>query len=269
MEQGPKDHALSAGLQGGADEEQRRQAVLALAQLPWEEKRGDLLRALGDESWRVRKEAVEALLAVQVDAETFETLIEFLDTEENAGLRNAAVELLLGLGARSLKVLCSHLSDHRPGVRKFIVDILGGIGDADAVPYLIETLDDPDPNVRAAVAESLGVIGDPRGVDHLVRQLGFENILVSFAALDALVRIGQPLPISTIIGLARNPLLKKGVFTSLGTLCGEEAAPLLIDGMHEPGRSIREAAITGLMNLRSRLPLKRRLAVIDEPLRHL
>lgn len=269
MVQGPKDTARTADPQGEADDEQRRQAVIALVQLPWVEKRDALLRALGDESWRVRKEAVEALLAVPMDVETVETLIELLDTQGNAGLRNAAVELLQGLGTRSLATLCRHLSDSRPGVRKFIVDILGGIGNADAVPSLIELLTDPDPNVQAAVAESLGIIGDPRGVGPLLPVLASENILVAFAALDALVRIGQPLPMSTFDGLARDPLLKKGVLTSLGALCGEEAAPLLIGGMHEPGRSIREAAVTGLMKLRSRLTPERRLALIDEPLRRL
>ncbi|TWJ26388.1 HEAT repeat domain-containing protein [Geobacter argillaceus] len=269
MVHGPKDTARTADPQGGADEEQRRQAVLALVQLPWAEKRAALLRALGDESWRVRKEAVEALLAVQMDVETVETLIELLDTQGNAGLRNAAVELLQGLGARSLTTLCRHLSDSRPGVRKFIVDILGGIGNADVVPYLIELLTDPDSNVRAAVAESLGIIGDPRGVGPLLTVLSSENIQVAFAALDALVRIGQPLPMATFDGLARDPLLKKGVFTSLGALCGAEAAPLLIGGMHETGKSVREAAITGLMNLRSRLSPERRPAVVDEPLRSL
>ncbi len=269
MVQGPKVTARTADPQGGADEEQRRQAVLALVQLPWAEKRAALLRALGDESWRVRKEAVEALLAVQMGVETVETLIELLDTQGNAGLRNAAVELLQGLGARSLTTLCRHLSDSRPGVRKFIVDILGGIGNAVAVPYLIELLTDPDSNVQAAVAESLGIIGDPRGVGPLLTVLSSENIQVVFAALDALVRIGQPLPMATFDGLARDPLLKKGFFTSLGALCGEEAAPLLIGGMHETGKSVREAAITGLMNLRSRLSPECRLAVVDEPLRSL
>ena len=269
MEQEPKEHAPSVDPLSGAGEEHRRQAVLALAPLSWEEKRSSLFRALGDESWRVRKAAVELILNVPLDAETVEALIGHLDAEENAGLRNAAVEVLQGLGTRTLPLLCGHLSDPRPGVRKFVVDIIGGIGNADAVPHLIESLADPDPNVRAAVAESLGIIGDPRGVPPLVAVLASGNTLVAFAALDALVRIGQPVPMATLNALAAEPLLKKGVFTCLGALCGEEAAPILLAGLHEPARSVREAAISGLINLRSRFPGERRQSLIDEQLRGL
>ncbi len=269
MEQGPKEHAPSVDPLNGTDEEHRRQTVLAQAPLSWEEKRGILFRALGDESWRVRKAAVEQVLGVPVDGETVEALIELLDTEVNAGLRNAAVEVLQGLASRSLPFLCAHLSDPRPGVRKFVVDILGSIGNADAVPALIESLEDPDPNVRAAVAESLGTIGDPRGVSPLVTAVASGNTLVAFSALDALVRIGQPVPMATIIPLLAEPLLKKGVFTCLGALCGEEAAPLLLAGMNEPARSVREAAIMGMITLCSRLPGERRRSIIDGQLRGL
>ena len=71
-------------------------------------------------------------------------------------LRNSAVEALERLGRLAVPVLSLHMDDDDHDVRKFVVDILGNVGDAAAVPLLIKALDDPDPNVSAAAAENLG-----------------------------------------------------------------------------------------------------------------
>ena len=53
-----------------------------------------------------------------------------------------------------MDALLSVLETPDVDVRKFIVDILGDIGDTRAVPALIGKLDDPDENIRVAAAES-------------------------------------------------------------------------------------------------------------------
>ena len=51
------------------DEEARRQAVVGLAAYPLSEIAEHLFRAMGDASWRVRKEAVEIISAGSPGAE--------------------------------------------------------------------------------------------------------------------------------------------------------------------------------------------------------
>ncbi|HEX2768930.1 MAG TPA: HEAT repeat domain-containing protein, partial [Geobacteraceae bacterium] len=133
-----------------SDEETRRLAVAGLVAHPVTETRDYLFAALGDASWRVRKEAVEALLSASVSMEIIEELVNLLASHDNAGMRNSAVEALEKLGAQAMPILCRHVADADHDVRKFVMDILGSIGDAAAVPLLVRALDDPEPNVSAA-----------------------------------------------------------------------------------------------------------------------
>src|ERR1039457_3047040 len=153
------------------DEETRRTAVGELGAFPLEEVKEYLAHAMGDSSWRVRKEAVDILLKSSVDEDFLETLVGLLSSGENAGLRNSAVEALERLGEASVPILSRHISDPDPEVRKFVIDILGTIGDVVVVPLLVNALEDPDHNVCAAAAETLGKIADPRGVAPLVEVL--------------------------------------------------------------------------------------------------
>src|SRR5512141_2864652 len=90
------------------DEETRRLAVVGLAEYPLAEAKEAFFAAMGDVSWRVRKEAVDAVLAGAVSMEVMEALIGMLASQENAGLRNSAVEALERLGTLAVPALCRH-----------------------------------------------------------------------------------------------------------------------------------------------------------------
>ena len=236
------------------DEETRRLAVVGLAEYPLAEAKEAFFVAMGDVSWRVRKEAVDAVLAGAASMEVMEALIGMLASQENAGLRNSAVEALERLGTLAVQALCRHIGDSDHDVRKFVIDILGSIGDAAAVPLLIHALDDPDPNVSASAAENLGKIADPRAVSPLVQALAKSDVWLRYTILEALSRIGKPVPIEVIIPLAAENLLKKAVFDCLGTIGDAEAVPILVEGLKEKVRNAREAAATALIKVRERLP---------------
>jgi HEAT repeat protein len=235
------------------DEETRRLAVVELAGYSLDEVGDALLVAMGDASWRVRKEAVGAFLAGTVGPGVLEALVGLLSAQENAGLRNSAVEALERLGSRAVPTLAGHVGDSDHDVRKFVIDILGSIGDAAAVPLLIQALDDPDPNVSAAAAENLGKIGDQRAAGHLVQALGKNDVWLRYTILEALSRIGKPVPMEVITPLAGENLLKKAVFDCLGAIGGEESVPLLVEGLKEKIRNIRDAAVLALARVKARL----------------
>ncbi|WP_223909833.1 HEAT repeat domain-containing protein [Geobacter sp. AOG1] len=251
-----------------SDEEVRRQAVMGMAGRPLAEIRSGIFLALGDSSWRVRKEAVDLLLGSTPDDGVMEELVLMLRSHDNAGLRNSAVETLERLGRLAVPCLSRHINDDDHDVRKFVIDIMGSIGDATPVPLLISALDDGDPNVSAAAAENLGKIGDPRAVSPLVQALGKQDIWLSYTILEALGKIGRPLPMGVISPLVETNLLKKAVFDCLGAVGDAEATPLLVEGLKEKVRNAREAAALAIFKVRGRLndETKRRL---DDQLREL
>ena len=76
------------------DEEARLQGLRDLAAREQDEGLDLIFKAFGDESWRVRKQAIDLFLSMPVSREMVNEIIELLHAEENAGLRNAAVEIL-------------------------------------------------------------------------------------------------------------------------------------------------------------------------------
>src|SRR5574340_194595 len=116
------------------DEETRRLAVIGLARYPLVEVTESIFFAMGDDSWRVRKEAIDAVLTAPVSAQVTEGLVTLLRSHDNAGLRNSAVEALGKSGTPVVPILCRHLDDGDHDVRRFIIDILGSIGAPGTVP---------------------------------------------------------------------------------------------------------------------------------------
>jgi len=228
------------------DEEDRRSAVSALAGFPFQRVKSLALSALGDESWRVRKEAVDLILSASPEEELARELISLLTVHENAGLRNSVVEVLQAIGEKALPHLGEYLTHEDAGVRKFVVDIMGGIGSPTVLPELSLALSDADSNVAAAAAESLGVIGDAGAVSSLLQALERDDLLIRYAILEALVKIGTPVPLGSITPLARNPLLKKALFECLGVIGDLASVPMLIEGLVDRARKVREAALAAL-----------------------
>jgi len=228
------------------DEEDRRSAVSALAVFPFQRVKSLALTALGDESWRVRKEAVDLILSDSPGEELARELISLLTVHENTGLRNSVVEVLQAIGERVLPHLVEHLAHEDAGVRKFIVDIMGGVGSPTILPELSLALSDTDSNVAAAAAESLGVIGDIGAVPYLLKALERDDLLLRYAILESLVKISAPVPLSHITPLARDPLLKKALFDCLGVIGDLASVPMLVEGLVDRARKVREAALKAL-----------------------
>ncbi len=252
-----------------SDEEVRRMAVAALSDLPLSDVRDLLFEAMGDESWRVRKESLDILFTGEVTDEVIEELVELLRSSDNAGLRNSACEALEKLGNKALPILCRYTEDEDSDVRKFVIDILGNAGSPDPVPLLIKALSDSDPNVSSAAAENLGKIGDERAVPELVRVMDRSNIPLCYTVLESLGRIGCPVPMDPIMSLANETLLKKPVIDFLGAVGDADSLPILIDGLREKARHVRAAAINSIVRVLDRLSDDSALARVNATLKSL
>ena len=235
-------------------EEERLESLRALRlsvdkeQFPW------LLRALGDESWRVRKEAVEIFLAQPEALAHIREVVTLLHAGDNAGARNAAVEILTRLGRQSLPCLFAEMQCDDRDVRKFILDILGEIRDSSAVPLMIEALSDNDGNIRAAAAENLGKIASPEAVRPLLDLMEEADLLLRFTILQALGQIGSDVPVEPLLKWSQEPLLRKALYDCLGQLGGAEVIAELVQGLADERPNVRHAALLALEKVERRHP---------------
>lgn len=83
-------------------------------------------------------------------------------------------------------------------------EALGLIGDAQAVPFLINALYDGEEQVRKAAARALGRIGDATSVPDLIEALRDKDWQVRVAAWEALRQIRHPQAVQQLIDALRN-----------------------------------------------------------------
>ena len=236
------------------DEEVRLQGLRDLASCDASEGLDLIFKAFGDESWRVRKESIELYLTLPVSRELIGEIIELLHAEENAGLRNAAVEILTRMGRDSVPMLLGQARCPDHDVRKFIIDILGDIGDPEAVPVLIAGLDDEDSNVRAAAAENLGKLKSSEAIPNLLKAMHCQDLLLQFTILDTLGRIASPVSLNDLLPYKDEKLLRKALIDCLGKAGDDSAVAELVVSLTDPMRNVREAAILALVAIHSRYP---------------
>ena len=246
-----------------ADEETRRRLVQDLRGRPLQEICRLLFCAMGDESWRVRKEAVEVFVFSDPGESVIDNLLELLRSEDNAGLRNSAAEAVTRLGGRATAPLFRFVHDADADVRKFVIDTMGSINSTHFVQPLLAALRDEDVNVAAAAAEHLGNFGDARVVPELIKAIVTnESELFRFNALAAIGKLAVPAPVpDEIKQLAGNDLLRKAVYECLGSIADDSAVALLMEGMGLRQKSCRNAAITALFRIYSRSGTDSRQAI--------
>jgi HEAT repeat protein len=242
-------HALQS-----ADEETRRSALYSLRNIPGPDAQAIILTAMGDESWRVRKEAVECYVHLNPDLSSVEKLLNLLRNGDNAGLRNSAAEAVIRLGSASAAPLMKMVKDQDTDVRKFVIDVMGAIGNPIFVPALLQALNDSEVNVASAAAEQLGALGDTSIAEHLMQAiLDRDEVLFRFSALRALGILAKPVLVpESLVKLADQDILRKTVFECLGSISDESTFKLLLNGFSCRQKNSRAAAVKALYKIYGR-----------------
>lgn len=248
------------------DEECRRSAVVRIGEQFPKEGRTLLIRALGDVSWRVRKEAVAALLATPGDRELVTLLVAALGSDDNAGLRNSALETLAGLDCGVTDALIDCLDGAAEDIRKFIIEVLGLVGGTSAQAALKQALTDPDSNVAVAAAEGLARLGSPEALPALIRALEQGDVWLQYAVLEAIAATGQPQAVPAVLSRAGDRNLRGAVIDCLGAIGDRTAIPLLMEGVEDPSPRLALAAVQALARTRSRLTAAEQVS-LDSDLR--
>ncbi len=240
----------------GAGEEDRKAAVEALQGRADHGSLAALDKALGDESWRVRKAAIESFKHFPDRERAIKTLVEALGDEENTGRRNSAVEALVAMGRDAAPELARNLDHPDHDIRKFAVDILGEIKDPGTLDHIVKAASDSQENVRLAAVEAMGQIGGEKAYHTLLSLLGREDVTLQFSVLHSLGRLERPLPIKSIKPLLTKRILRRAVYEALGQTGSREAVEILAKGLAESAKSPRQAAVRAIHKLSSRKSIR-------------
>ncbi len=212
-----------------------------------------LSRALGDEDWRVRKEAAAVAAVVEPRAEVVAALALLLAERENVGQRNSVVEALVHLGSDAVAAAVHALGALDADGRKLAVEVLGGVPDLEGTHALVRALGDDDPNVRSAAAEALGGAGGAGGeaqrvaVAALTRTLEVDDPLLRLAALGALTRLSATLPWRTFEGLTADRLLRRHAIAAAGRTHDPAAVAALARATADPSIAVARDALVALV----------------------
>jgi HEAT repeat protein len=235
-----------------SEPEARRVAVQQIAKVRDSDVSELLLRALGDEDWRVRKEAALVTPSVERRDEVVAALVAALGEMANIGLRNAAVEALVAIGPDAVSPTVEAMPRLDADGRKLAVEVLGGVADMRCVVALSRTLDDDDPNVRVAAAEGLGhsaLAGEEArelATQSLVRALSTRDTLLKIAVLESLARLEAELPWNVFEPHATDPFLRRHAIAAAGGSREPDAVRALALATGDASPTIAREAIVAL-----------------------
>jgi HEAT repeat protein len=126
--------------------------------------------------------------------------------ELSRSLGNLPPEERASLTAETLRIF-ETLTPKRPDdvlVRRYLVLVLGRLGEKEAVPPLITAAQDPDPDTRLYAIWSLGKIGDPAGFDTVLAASQSEDAGVRKMAAYVLGQLGDPRAVPRLKVLAED-----------------------------------------------------------------
>jgi HEAT repeat protein len=210
-----------------ADDAKRLEAVQILREDPEIESAAPLLDALHDQSWLVRRAAVEGF-SRRAAPDAIAALLESVREDHyNVSLLNSALQVLTLSDVDTLSPLIEFLQGEDPDLRMQAALALGEQRDSRAIQPLIAAVEDPEANVRYHAIEALGKLRAAEAAELLTAIAEERDFFLSFVALEALGQLGDASVTSRIVPLLDDELLREPAATVLGKLGDEHTvAPL-------------------------------------------
>lgn len=178
-------------------------------------------------------------------------------SSENIAARNLAGEILLKRKNESIESMLQYLPEANDDDKKFIIDILGLIGDPSPSEAILDVLrSTKDENVILACIEALGNVRSEIGFNYLVEMYN-QNELFRPTVIEALGKIGSPESMSFINQnyYGADELTKYSLIESLGDIGNEESYHMMINDIQYLEGPFKWAAIETISKLQKRLNL--------------
>ena len=256
---------------GDADAERRRRAVVAMSGRSEPALAPLLLRALGDQDWRVREEAIRVGRDLAPRVGMISALLAALDQGDNVGLRNAALALLKLLGGAAIGPLTAALPDLPAGTRKLVIEVLAQRGDTQVLKMLSEAADAADLNLATAAIEGLAAVGGAQAEAVLRGKLKKSSPFLRIAALDALDKLAAVVPWEELEPLLSDRMALRVAVRALGRSGRREAIPALLGALGDRSEAVAGSAALALACLAQndalRAPLHQQLASVTDGVR--
>ncbi|MBS2013785.1 MAG: HEAT repeat domain-containing protein [Deltaproteobacteria bacterium] len=211
-----------------------------------------LLVALGDEDWRVRKEAAAIASLVSPRTAVVFAVARALAERDAIGLRNAAVEALISIGPDAVPGAIDALSRLDADGRKLAVEVLTGAPTLAGMRTLARVLSDDDPNVVVAAAEGLGHAhhaGDEArelAGGALAKLLSSPHTPVRLAALESLSKLELPVAWADLEPLLSDPLLRRPAIAAAGGNTTPRAMRALAEACADTNSGVAQEATRAL-----------------------
>lgn len=225
----------------------RRRAATMLgniSEIPDPDERQQAVKALvntvkTDEDDGVRAAAIDALY--QRGEESFDYLVAEL----------AGLELSESTERTATRLLTKWLSADYLEFRMVAATALGERGATAAVPELVSALSDPDPRVRTRAAQACGQLSDPRVVAPLSECLSDDRQQVREAAANALGAIGTDRALEELIPVtqADEEALRLVAVDELGQFGSVKPVVVLVDALGDSSSTVQRAAMLSLLEL--------------------
>jgi len=202
-------------------------------------------------------DSIARILSINTNKNIPKYLVPYVSSEK-ISTRNLAGEILLNRKEESVNAMLVYLPDANDDDQKFIIDILGLIGDKRPTDEIINVLKHTkDDNVVLACIESLGNIKAEEGIDEIIN-IYDNNELFHPTIIEALSKIGTPKCIDFInksyYGV--DELTKFSLIEGLGDIGNEESFNMLISDLQYLESAYQWVAIEAIGKMQEKLELK-------------
>lgn len=171
--------------------------------------------------------------------------------------RNLAGEILLKRGTSSITAMVEHIDSGNDDDKKFLIDILGLIGDLSPEGKIVEVLHKTqDENVILACIEALGNIKSENSVSDLIKVYDSSE-LYRPTVMEALGKIGSDDAVNFMIEKyhQEDELTKFSIIESFEFIGNEQAFFLLLSELKQLTGQLAWAAILSLKGLKDKLQI--------------
>lgn len=232
-----------------ADPDVRRQAVYRMSLRPQGTPLSQILDALSDTDWRVRREAIP--LAAQTDEKDalVDALLARLVETDNIGLRNAAIEVLGMVAQGKAEKFVRASEGVCDGAQKFLVEAMGKTRDPQMIDHLESLVQGPDANVAAAAVEALVRIGGARAESILKERLSTPHLFLRISILEGLTRMGTRVPWSELEPAVEDAIVRRISAELLGRTGDPQALEFLLDLATDASPQTSSAALRAIAEL--------------------
>ncbi len=256
-----------------ADPDVRRQAVHRMSLRPQGTPLAQIVDALSDRDWRVRREAISLAAQTREKDALIDALLARLVETDNIGLRNAAIEVLGMVAQGQAEKFVKACQGAGEGARKFLVEAMGKTRDPQMIDYLESLVRGSDANVAAAAVEALVRIGGARAEGLLREQLSTQHLFLRISIVEGLTRLGTRVPWEELEPAVEDAIVRRISAELLGRTGEPHALEFLLELATDASPQTSSAALRAIAELANEAEADRselidRLSASSESFRH-